>query len=62
MSKNPWKQKVLVYNKKRKTEGTKAADMEIVIRKLSELPPGQLKKLLTDEELCEVLCKYGLEV
>ena len=59
---NPWKEKVLAYNQKRKVEGAKASDMDVVISKLGELPPGQLKKLLTDEELCAVLRKYGVDV
>lgn len=59
---NPWKDKVLAYNRQRKAEGEKATDMDVVITKLGELPPGQLKKLLTDEELCAVLRKYGLDV
>lgn len=59
---NPWKDKVLAFNQKRKAEGEKASDMDVVIAKLGELPPGQLKKLLTDEELCAVLRKYGMNV
>lgn len=59
---NPWKDKVLAYNRKRAVEGQKSSDMDIVISKLSELPPGQLKKLLNDEELCAVLRKYGMDV
>lgn len=59
---NPWKEKVLAFNRRRKDEGEKAEDMDVVIRKLGELPPGQLKKLLTDEELCSVLRKYGMDV
>lgn len=59
---NPWKDKVLAYNRKRATEGRKATDMDIVITKLGELPPGQLKKLLSDKELCAVLRKYGVDV
>ena len=59
---NPWRDKVLAYNRNRKAEGDKASDMDVVISKLGELPPGQLKKLLTDEELCAVLRKYGMEV
>lgn len=59
---NPWKDRVLAFNQKRKAEDEKATDMDVVIRKLGELPPGQLKKLLTDEELCAVLRKYGMDV
>lgn len=59
---NPWKDKVIAFNKRRAEADGKASDMDVVIRKLSELPPGQLKKLLTDEELCAVLRKYGMEI
>ena len=59
---NPWKDKVLAFNQKRKAEGEKASDMDVVIAKLGELPPGQLKHLLTDEELCAVLRKYGMDL
>ena len=59
---NPWKDKVLAYNRRRAETDGKASDMDVVIRKLGDLPPGQLKKLLTDEELCAVLRKYGVDV
>ena len=59
---NPWKDKVFAFNKRRKAEGEKASDMDVVIRKLGELPPGQLKKLLTDDELCYILRKHGVDV
>ena len=59
---NPWRDKVLAFNRKRADEGRKATDMDIVISKLAQLPPGQLKKLLSDEELCAVLRKYGVNV
>lgn len=59
---NPWMDKVLQYNKRRSAERRKATDIDIVISKLGELPPGQLKKLLMDEELYAVLRKYGLDV
>ena len=59
---NPWRDKVLAFNQRRANEGRKATDMDIVISKLAQLPPGQLKKLLSDEELCAVLRKYGLDV
>lgn len=62
MMANPWEYKILAFNRARRAEGEKASDMDVVIRKLGELPPGQLKKLLTDEELCAVLRKYGMEV
>ena len=55
---NPWKDKVLAFNRQRKATDTKASDMDVVIRKLGELPPGQLKKVLTPEVIA-VLEKYG---
>ena len=36
----------------------KATDMDIVVSELLKLPPGQLKKVLTEEVLA-VLAKYG---
>ena len=39
----------------------KAADLEIIVSALKELPPGQLKKILTDDVLA-VLEKYSVEV
>ena len=37
----------------------KASDMDVIINALRKLPPGQLKKVLTDEVLA-VLAKYGV--
>lgn len=59
---NPWKEKVLAFNRKRAEEGEKATDMDVVIRCIGKLPPGQLKKLLDDDELVAVLRKYGVDV
>lgn len=59
---NPWRAKVLAYNAKRKASDEKASDMDVVIRCLGKLPPGQLKKVLDDEELQDVLRKHGVEV
>ena len=39
----------------------KAADLEIIVSAMKELPPGQLKKILTDDVLAG-LEKYGVEV
>ena len=58
---NPYKQRVLAFNKKRREEGKKASDMEIIASKLATLPPGQLKKLLDDETIT-ILAKYGVEM
>ena len=39
----------------------KAADLDILVTEIMKLPPGQLKKVLTDEVLA-VLAKYGYEM
>lgn len=36
----------------------KATDMDIIVSEIMKLPPGQLKKVLT-EPVMEVLAKYG---
>lgn len=55
------REKIIAYNKKVKEKGDKADDMDVLISALAKLPPGQLKKVLS-EEVLEVLKKYGLEV
>lgn len=39
----------------------KANDLDIIVGEIMKLPPGQLKKVLTDEVLA-VLAKYGYTV
>ena len=36
----------------------KSTDMDLMVAAISKLPPGQLKKVLSDEVL-EILKKYG---
>lgn len=52
------KAKILAYNKSVKEKGDKAEDLDILVREILKLPPGQLKKVLTDDVLI-VLKKYG---
>lgn len=54
---NPWKEKVLVFNRKRAEADEKAADMMTL---LSALPPGQKKQLLKDKVCAAILTKYGI--
>lgn len=56
------KSKILDYNKKVKAKGEKADDFDILIGALLKMPYGQLKKVLTDEDVINVLKKYGYEV
>lgn len=55
------RKKIIAYNKAVAAKGEKASDLERLITKLLELPPGQLKKVL-DDETCAILEKYGVEV
>lgn len=55
---NPWKQKVLAYNRERTADREKADDLMTL---LSALPPGQVKNLLKDEACAAILRKYGVE-
>lgn len=50
--------RIMAYNKARAVDREKATDLDVVISGLMKLPPGQLKKVLTDEVLV-VLEKYG---
>ena len=55
---NPWKQKVLAYNRERAADREKADDLMTL---LSALPPGQVRNLLKDEACAAILRKYGVE-
>ena len=54
---NPWKSKVLAFNRKRAEESEKANDLMTL---LDALPPGQVKNLLKDETCAAILNKYGI--
>lgn len=53
------KAKILAYYKAVKEKGNKAEDLDIIVSELMKLPPGQLKKVLTDEVFA-VLKKNGI--
>lgn len=55
------REKILAYNKRRKADGDKASDMDVMIAAISKLPHGQLKKVLS-EEVKAVLRKYGVDL
>lgn len=52
--------KIIAYNKTVKEKEEKATDMEVLVASFSKLPPGQLKKVLTEDVLA-ILAKYGIE-
>ena len=54
---NPWKMKVLAYNKERDADREKADNMMTL---LAALPTGQVKNLLKNEACAAILHKYGI--
>lgn len=54
------REKILAYNRSCSEKAEKASDMEIIAAALAKLPPGQIKKVLTDDVLT-VLAKYGVK-
>ena len=55
------KEKIIAYNKAAAERAEKAADLDVIISEIKKLPPGQLKKVLTEEVLA-VLAKYGIKL
>lgn len=55
---NPWKQKVLAYNRDRAADREKADDLMTL---LSALPAGIIKVLCKDEVFAAILRKYGIK-
>ena len=53
------REKILAYNRAAAQRQEKADDMDVLINAFLRLPPGQLKKILT-EEVMAVLAKYGV--
>lgn len=49
---------IYAFNKNRAEKDEKASDLDIIVSEVMKLPPGQLKKVLTDPVLA-VLAKYG---
>jgi hypothetical protein len=55
------REKILAYNRALAERKEKAEDLDIILGALLKLPPGQLKKVLSDEVIA-VLKKYGVEI
>ena len=51
--------KIIAYNLFLAERTEKAADLMVVVSELQKLPPGQLKKVLSDKVIA-VLEKYGI--
>lgn len=54
---NPWKSRVLAYNRAKAADKEKGNDLMIL---LNALPPGQVKQLLKNETCAAILAKYGI--
>ena len=52
------REKILQFNRAQAKRKEKADDLDVLISAMLKLPPGQLKKLIT-EEVLTVLRKYG---
>ena len=52
------RKRIVEYNKAVAEKTEKATDLDIIVAEIMKLPPGQLKKVLTDEVIA-VLEKYG---
>ena len=57
---NELRDRILAFNRLAKERSEKASDMDVLVAELLKLPPGQLKKVLT-EPVLQVLAKYGYE-
>ena len=55
------REKIINYNRYVSEKNEKANDLDIIISEIMNLPPGQLKKILTDPVI-EVLKKYGVNI
>ena len=55
------RQKIIAYNRTVAEKGEKASDLDVIVSAMAMLPPGQLKKVLTNDVIA-VLAKYGVSV
>lgn len=55
------RERIIAYNRKVDADSAAAADMRTIAAAMKNLPPGQLKKVLS-ENVIAVLKKYGVEL
>lgn len=53
------RERIIAYNKSAAERKEKATDLDVIVAAFKKLPPGQLKKVLSEDVLI-VLKKYGL--
>lgn len=54
------RKRIIAYNQAVAADSAAAADMRTIAAAFANLPPGQLKKVLSDDILA-ILAKYGVE-
>ena len=53
--------RIIAFNKAAAERKGKADDLDIIVAAFAKLPPGQLKKVLTDDVIA-VLNKHGVSI
>ena len=53
--------RIIAFNKAAAERKDKANDLDVLVAAFAKLPPGQLKKVLTDEVIA-VFAKYGVVI
>ena len=48
------REKILAYNRKAKEKADKADDLDVLVQAFAKLPPGQLKKVLSDDVMAVI--------
>ena len=55
------RKRIIAYNQAVVADASAAADMRAMAAAFAKLPPGQLKKILT-EDIIAILAKYGVVI
>ena len=53
--------RIIAFNKAAAERKDKATDLDVLVAAFAKLPPGQLKKVLTDDVIA-VFAKYGIVI
>ena len=55
------RKRIIAYNQAVAADASAAADMRAMAEAFAKLPPGQLKKVLT-QDIIDILAKYGVVI
>ena len=55
------RKRIIAYNQAVAADAACAADMRAIAATMAQLPPGQLKKVLT-QDIIDILAKYGVVI